>query len=332
MSGDPTPRLSLSEAQRIAADTFARTGIAARLPSERDQNFVIDADRGERFVLKIANSDESRAVLELQNDVLAYLAGALPQLAIPRVISATSGDKIVPTGTTAKRNHLARMLAWVDGILLVHALPHDARLLESLGVALATVDRELQTYSHPGMRRTLNWDLQHANVAFSHAGLLAASTRALLEPHISAWHTVRWSELQRGLIHGDANDYNVIVRDGRVAGLLDFGDMTYSATVCDLAIALAYVMLGKSDPVAAAVRVITAYHSVLPLTAQEAESLYALTTSRLTMSVCFAALNAQDKSDDEYQQVTAAPAWDLLARLAALPAGAASRAFRGCCA
>lgn len=315
----------------LAARVFGRRGVASALPSERDQNFAIDTDSGERFVLKIANRDEPRAVLELQNDVLGYLRKALPRLAVPRVIPTESTETIAAAGGAGTPQHLVRMLSWVDGDLLVNAVPHDAPLLASLGVTLAAVDRALQGYTHGGITRDLHWDLRHADVAFDYATLVPHATRALLEPHIEAWHRLRWSDLRPGLIHGDANDYNVLVRDGCVVGLLDFGDMSHSFTVCDLAIALAYVMLGKDDPIAAAVSVIAAYHSVLPLTATEAAALYSLTTVRLTMSVCFAALNARTKSDDGYQQVTAAPARELLARLALLPDGAARRAFQESC-
>jgi len=45
--------------------------------------------------------------------------------------------------------------------------------------------------------------------------------------------------------HGDANDHNVLVRDGRVVAILDLGDSVYTATVCDLAIRGAYAMLDQ---------------------------------------------------------------------------------------
>jgi len=47
---------------------------AQRLPSERDQNFLLTDDSGQQFVLKIANTAESRDFLEAQNAVLDYLA------------------------------------------------------------------------------------------------------------------------------------------------------------------------------------------------------------------------------------------------------------------
>ena len=83
------------------------------------------------------------------------------------------------------------------------------------------------------------------------------------------------------MIHGDANDYNVIVGAGRMVGLLDFGDMVHSATVCDLAVALAYTMLGEAEPLRVAAQVIRAYQDRYPLNEAEQQALFPLVLSRL---------------------------------------------------
>ena len=64
-----------------------------------------------------------------------------------------------------------------------------------------------------------------------------------MERIFAGWRTIDWTRLPHSVIHNDANDYNVLIEDGRMSGLLDFGDLVHSATVCDLAIALAYTML-----------------------------------------------------------------------------------------
>jgi Ser/Thr protein kinase RdoA (MazF antagonist) len=51
------PRLEPADAESLTRDLFGIAGAARPLPSERDQNFVIDAG-GRRFVLKIANAGE----------------------------------------------------------------------------------------------------------------------------------------------------------------------------------------------------------------------------------------------------------------------------------
>jgi Ser/Thr protein kinase RdoA (MazF antagonist) len=328
---DTTPRFALAEAQSLLHTRFGLSGTLAPLPSERDQNFSIETASGERFVLKIAKSDERREVLDLQNSVLAYLGDALDDLNLPRLKTSSDGAEILEVRGQQGRTYFVRLLSWVDGVPLVHATRHDERVLKSLGCALAKIDKALQVFTHPAMRRDLHWDLKHADHAFRHCAMLSTEQRALIDGLSRGWYDIRWQELRHGVIHGDANDYNVLVRGGEVVSLLDFGDMVHSAVVCDLAIALAYVMLDKPDPISAARSVVTAYHRVFPLTPAEADALFTLAASRLCMSVCYAALNAREKGSDDYQQVTAAPAWKLLAHLASLPADFARAALRDAC-
>src|SRR6516225_7378844 len=88
------PRFGCEDASRIAEELFGVRGAASPLPSERDQNFLIRAEPGDRFVLKIANSGERREVLEFQNEILDRLAERCPGLRFPRALSGiheTSG-------------------------------------------------------------------------------------------------------------------------------------------------------------------------------------------------------------------------------------------------
>ena len=135
------------------------------------------------------------------------------------------------------------------------------------------------------------------------------------------------------MIHGDANDYNILVDEAgtKVASILDFGDMVHTATVCDLAIALAYVMLDKQDPIAAAVEVVAAYHRRRPLAGPEIDALYTLTATRLAMSVCYCAWQTRQNPHNEYLAISNRPAWALLERLAAMPADWPREVFRRAC-
>jgi Ser/Thr protein kinase RdoA (MazF antagonist) len=89
-----------------------------------------------------------------------------------------------------------------------------------------------------------------------------------------------------------------------VSGLIDFGDMVYSYTVGDLAIAVAYVILGKADPYAAAAPVIAGYVREFPLTNEELDSLWTLVRLRLCMSVSIAAYQQAQQPENEYLGVS----------------------------
>lgn len=326
-----TPKFSASDAERVAREVYGYTVIASSLPSERDQNFVLDSVVGEKFVLKIAKSDEERSVLELQNAVLMHVAKHARRLAVPRVLATRAGDEIVTVRDARGQPHLVRLMSWLDGEVLVDVQPHTDPLLKSLGAAVAELDSALQGFSHPAMHRELHWDVKYAARALVHVPLLPVGQQAIVRQFMDAWRAIDWSSLRRGMIHGDANDYNVLVMDGNVAGFLDFGDAVHSAVACDLAIALAYAMLDKQDPLAVAALMIAAYHRRFPLTSAEVDALYPLITARLCMSVCYAAYNARAKSGDTYQLVTARPAVALLQQLVVIPQETVRDAFRGAC-
>ena len=330
MCVNTTPRFTIAEATGLAQEIYGITAAVSALPSERDQNFALQCLTGERFVLKIAKCDEDPAVLELQNELLKHAAGRAPHLALPRVIATSAGEdirEIQGAGVT----YLVRLLTWLEGEVFVRALPHTQAMLASLGAVLADLDRSLQDFSHPAMHRELYWDVKRADLALEHLGLLSQEQQGVVRPLMEVWGDVNWRDLRHSVIHGDANDYNVLVREGRVVGLLDFGDMVHSAVVCDLAIALAYALLDQSDPLAAAVPIIRAYHGRFPLTVPEIEALYPLMAARLCMSLCYAAYHARVKPEDAYQLVTAGPGWTLLQNLAGLPGRTVQSAFRQAC-
>jgi hypothetical protein len=172
--GDTTPRLSPAEAANLLQGQFGLAGDLVPLPSERDQNFRVQAAAA-RFVLKIAKSDERREVLELQNAAIAHLRAEIGELDWPVLRRTAHGTEIAQAGDARGRIHLARVFSWIEGMPLAQATPHDAKLLGSLGLALARTDRSLQRFAHPAMHRAVEWDLKRADEAFRYAGLMSAS-------------------------------------------------------------------------------------------------------------------------------------------------------------
>ncbi|MGO4777959.1 phosphotransferase, partial [Lysobacter sp. 2RAB21] len=58
--------------------------------------------------------------------------------------------------------------------------------------------------------------------------------------------------LRHGVIHNDANDWNLLVADpaqGAIAGLIDFGDAAHSPLIAELAVGCCYAMLDEKSPI-----------------------------------------------------------------------------------
>jgi 4-aminobutyrate aminotransferase-like enzyme len=198
---------------------------------------------------------------------------------------------------------------------------------------LAATDTALAGFDHPAAHRMFHWDLKQAAVARDYLQLLNNAERALVEPFFESWERVDWNALPHSVIHNDGNDYNVLVDPHglRVVSLLDFGDMVYSATVGNPAVALAYAMLDKRDPVAAAAQVAAGYCEVRPLSEAEVDALFTLAAARLAMSVCYCARQSREQPGNDYLKISNRPAWALLEKLASFPAGWAEEVLRRAC-
>ena len=297
-----TPAFDVSTAATVAADHFGIRARAQVLPSERDQNFLLTNQEGEKFVLKIANALESRAFLEAQNAVLKHLGRQVSFC--QKLLPATSGEELTilkaPNGAT----HYARVVHYLPGVPLAEVKPHPSGLLTDLGRKLGQLAHSLADFDHPAVHRDFHWDLANGNqVVTEFAGLI---DNASLRELILKCRFESQASLRRSVIHGDANDYNLLVDpdSSTVTGLIDFGDMVYSYTAGDLAIAIAYVILDKTDPHAAATDVLNGYRSEYELRDDEMESLWPLVRLRLAMSVCLAAHQLRQQPENKYLQIS----------------------------
>jgi Ser/Thr protein kinase RdoA (MazF antagonist) len=311
---DSIPRFSASAALGLAHREYGIAGEISVLPSERDQNFLIhDAARG-KIVLKIANRDDSPELLDFQHQAMRRAGGGVA-CRIQEIVPTRSGGDIGALEDTAGVRHCFRALTWIEGAVLGREAVRGAPLLESLGACVAQLDRVLLGFTHPAMHRTLQWDLRHADLARDKAALLPRSRREWAENTFEEWRRIDWPRLRTSVIHGDVNDYNVLIDGGRISGLLDFGDMVHSAVVCDLAVTLAYAVLRQADPLAAAACVIRGYHRENPLTESEQCALMPLMRARLAMSLCYSAHNRVRNPGDAYQTVSEAAVLELVDRL-----------------
>jgi 4-aminobutyrate aminotransferase-like enzyme/Ser/Thr protein kinase RdoA (MazF antagonist) len=236
--------------------------------------------------------------------------------------------------------HYVRLLTFVPGKVLAETRPHTPELLDSLGSMLGNMDCALQDFTHPAAHRTLKWDLQHALWIRDYLQYIdQPERRTIVERFLAQFESQALPllpKLRMGIIHNDANDYNVLVDDTvegtrRVISVVDFGDMVYTHTVCELAIACAYAMLSKADPVAAATHIVSGYHKAFPLSESEIEALYPLICARLCISVVNSAYQQKVEPQNAYLTISEQPAWSLLEQLVDVHPRLAHYTFRHAC-
>jgi 4-aminobutyrate aminotransferase-like enzyme/Ser/Thr protein kinase RdoA (MazF antagonist) len=335
---DHTPTTTIADAERLALEVFGLVGTASELPSERDRNFRVEGDDGTTWVLKVSNRLEKRAVLQVQAEAAALAAAAGVPVQRPR--PALIGEPIVEAD-----GHLVRMLEHLPGVLVADA-PPSAALRRDLGRVLGRLASALEGYDHPEAHRDFHWDVARADVVVRELRDVVADPgrRALVDEVLSRFDVVvapRLGGLRRAVIHGDANDHNVLVDGGdrsrpadrfvHVCGVLDFGDLVHSVVVAEVAVASAYVVLQGDDPVAAVCDLAAGFHAEHPLTEDELDVLWTLVLARLSLSGVHAAAQSAQRPDDPYLVVSEGPAWRALETLLAINPRRALYRLRDAC-
>jgi 4-aminobutyrate aminotransferase-like enzyme/Ser/Thr protein kinase RdoA (MazF antagonist) len=289
-----------TSAQAIANKYFGIEGAATGLAGERNPNFLITSSIG-KFVLKIHDSSEARQI-QVQQQALAVLSN-LANLHAPRTIPAANGDLLTSIGD----GELARLLTWIDGDLWSESkdLSDDNKV--QLGRLIAAIDGKLADVDPAKhleiLNRPFGWNALQAEDLLIDIKLIAdpelqAQVQAIFDRALGK-SLPKVRALQHQIIHNDANDNNVVVADGNVAGLIDFGDLIYAPRVCGLAVGCAY-QLDARDPVASIYSVVRGYHEVAPLSPAELEVLFDLICLRVATSIVMAHRQLATDPNNEY--------------------------------
>ncbi len=325
------PAFTAERVAELVHELWGVEGELRALPGERDQNFRVTPSSGgavmDAMVVKITSAEEDRALLEAQHDAFEHLRARVD--ICPRLIPTKPGERLGSIRGDGGREHLVRAVAFIPGTPLAELAELDDALLEQLGAQLGRVDRALQSFDRPALHRAFDWDLARGEtVVRRDSSLIAepetrAQVTALLERYVA--HTrPRLERLRRSCIHADANDHNVIVNPAdpagpTIVGLIDFGDMVHGWTVGELAIAAAYAVLDRPEPLDVIAALCRGYQTALPLEPAEVDAFYGLVCLRLCVSASLAANQIRQRPGDPYLEISQAPIRRTLPRLLERP-------------
>ncbi|MFO7616526.1 MAG: aminotransferase class III-fold pyridoxal phosphate-dependent enzyme [Bacteroidales bacterium] len=318
-----------------AIGTFLRqhfniTADIEALPGYQDRNFLIAASSGERYILKLTEGVEEYGFLLSQSRIQKELAGKPYGKVIPCPIENIEGQLI--TGLSIQGcDHYARLYPYIPGKFLAEANPR-LPFYRRLGMRFAELDRDLAGREDAILKsRSHEWDLARVDELTGDADLVGDPADRRLVRYFLMKHREEvlpaHHRFPRGLIHGDGNDYNLLLSEDEtgLTGILDFGDMVYGARVNELAILLAYTLMGREDFEEVFREVVAGYQEIIRLTDEESRLLYFLVAARWCQTMIMAARKERDSPDSAYHQVSVAGARAMLHRwIRTNPVGLAS--------
>ena len=284
----PRPDVSPEMAAALLADVYGISGRLTELHGERDLNFRVDATTGRRYVLKVHHPEDSGDVVNMRTLAMARVRDLEPGLPVPQVVPTPSGAVRAAVAGADGRISDVQLVTFLDG---THPDPPalGAAALYEWGRCTARLGRALRGFFHPAAGYRIQWDVRHTVELRDRIDLLAPDDRKLVEAAIDRFEqrvTPRFETLRAQIIHNDMNPRNVLVDEGsRIVGITDFGDMTHTALVCDLAVAIAEVAVERDDAMRCADPMVAGYCDVTPLEGDEAAILADLVLARAATDV-----------------------------------------------
>lgn len=269
--------ISESSASRLLAESHAlEVESIVRLATERDDSFRIVTPNG-TVVAKFAHPlDDPAAVLD-QVTVLAALARDHHEIPVQRVLPARDGALVSRVSDANDESRVVRVLTFLEGELL-GARPRTLDAMRTLGAFHARFAAAVAAIgaASPALSGSdTAWNLVRVEL---YAPQLSAISDPSLRDEVarvidraSGAVLPRLATVPALLAHNDLHGDNVLISTApfAVTGVLDFGDMTRTPRVADLAVAASYARGCVGDeraPWDAARAYVSGYESVQPLT------------------------------------------------------------------
>lgn len=277
-------------------------------------NYLIKTNNGNYVFKTYLNNTETITFVEAENEALLYLQSSNNNK-YPDPIKFKDGS-LIKIIEIEGEERICRMLSFLEGELLGNVIPTKT-LFKSLGKFVAKLDVKLQSFNNNTVKaRQWQWDIQYIHLNKKYIkDIPNPKDRSLINyffQQIEENVIPVMPELRRSMIHGDANEWNILVNNGKVTGIIDFNDLSYTQLIYELAIATAYACLYIEKPLEWASTIIESYHKILALEDKEITVLYYLIAARLCISVCNTANSKKKNPNNEYAFISEKSVWNLL--------------------
>ncbi len=326
----------------LVVEHFGFVPVVRQLDGERDWNFLVENQRlHQRCVLKLFAAGENPGFVAAE--IAAQQRLAADGLPVPSGVPTLAGEWSFACEVDGV-GRIGRMVSFLPGTVLAKQKVVQPEFWDDFGSVIGKMCASLNGFDHPAIHREFDWDVGRGEGVVQQLLPLVADAplQGLLQA-VGEQHAVAFAALslplRQGVVHGDLNDWNVFLvptdpsqsTQQQVAGIIDFGDMVWSDLINDLAIAIAYAVLDRADPLDVACRMVAACHGEWPMTDDELQLLWHRVRLRLAVSVAMAAKQVADDPANVYLRISQAAIRRTLPRLMLIPAGFAYAAFCRAC-
>ena len=293
-------------------DLMAPVQVVTHFPSVNHQSIQLRTANGD-FVIKVYATNQDEAALRYEHRLIQWLSWRPASFAVPLPLRMRrSLDDLATVGT-----YCYRLTPYIAGESPDFRMQADGQYHPAIltwAAAMGTALGELQTIlqARPARQRRPSALFQslltYAHPRYDPLHLSAAQVGGSPDDEaLWAWWRTEAAALMRfiddqyatlphQLCHNDMSPANLLMRDGRVAAILDFEFACPAARALDVAMALRMIMQLDSNPMnpwAVAEQFCQGYAAWITLTPQEITAMPQLICLRTAIPVIWAVSNAE---------------------------------------
>ena len=278
-------------------------------PSDRDQIISIKTDKNQ-YILKVYNFFENLYNVKMQISALIHLHGSGFPFDIPIPIQGLKSIKHID------KKYISCLFSYIEGNLLIE-FDEGRKHIRELGVLMGSLSKSLANFCHEGRSGDFPWDIQ--NIKFLKKKLKHIENKndiLILKDFIKKYEVnipPIINKIRKSFIHNDGNKNNIVLdAKGKIKGIIDFGDMTNSFTVCEPAVCISYIIQNSKVYSSDIAQFLDGYLSVYDLNDYELRCLPYLVCVRLSISVTMAAWRKKLFPKNKYLTISEEPSWSLI--------------------
>ncbi|XP_042884906.1 hydroxylysine kinase-like [Penaeus japonicus] len=353
------PMLKKADVPALVAKVYGLSVVSVKeLNSYDDKNYLIQVQSKinnthmtdlcpHGYVVKVTNSLDSKNtnLIAAQNEMMLFLHSR--GINVPKPEKNVHGtymmreklkvdmDDFVKNNTDEcpSGEYMVRMLTFVPGKIL-HQVKYTSQLFFECGELAAKMDNELMEFNNEHLKgRKLIWMLENTPDLTKFIFAVRDESRyKMITEILDAWNqrvVPLLPTLDRGMIHGDFNEQNIIVDatapehpdEYHVSAIIDFGDIQESCYVFEVAITIMYLMIEVDEmpPNDAGGHVLAGYLKHRALSEVEWSVLRECVAARFAQSLVMGAYSYEQDPGNEYLLTTARRGWDVLATFWSAP-------------
>jgi 4-aminobutyrate aminotransferase-like enzyme/Ser/Thr protein kinase RdoA (MazF antagonist) len=288
----PAPNLPADEVASIVREHWGIDAELSALGSQQDQNFLARVGGAVAGVVKIANPAFTPAELAAQEQAAARIAA--PDVRVATTTTDAAGMPRSVVVETSEGPLSIRIIEHLDGGTLTGGAYLSPRVVARMGELAARTSLALAHFDHDGLDRVLQWDPRYADRVVALLGPHHPDRKRqtqVMDAATEAWDELAAvaSALPLQAVHLDLTDDNVVCTTDRGIrmpdGIIDFGDVTRSWAVAELAITISSVLHHAGAEPVSVLPAVRAFHELRPLSAEEVAAIWPIVVLRAAVLV-----------------------------------------------